>query len=505
MFMIKNEKLDLAILLLISLLLSIYLFFRTYVISSDGASQYIPMAKVFASGLYKEAIGFSGQQPLYSFLIALISPLVSDFEVAGKLISSFFGILVIFPVYFLGKRVFDQKIAFFSAFFLAIHPYFRRFSGDVLKESTYLFFLAIAIWFTLKTVQRGKMYSYLFVPFFSALVYLVRPDGIEILLVVFFYFFFIKKFDLPEKKWAVILLLLLSSVILFLPYLLHLREATGGWTLSKAKSVVGILGWGVTKDEVSFMTKVIYSLKKLNLEIFAIYHPLFIFLLAVGLLRRKSSHFKNEEKFLISFFVLHYLVLFLLILNLTDWKSGERVQGYLLSGRHVLPLLLISIYWVGGGFLNLYHWIYKKIEANNLLNRLESKRKSNIILVTLLILILVIILPKTLKPQRYERLTEKWAGIWIKNQSGRGTMIFTTIPRVAYYADGNCDYIDFKKDKFDKIKASMVEKGAPYLVIRQMDIIDFPNETDSIKKNFIEVIRYEEKGMEKIIIYKRLQ
>jgi hypothetical protein len=125
--------------------------------------------------------------------------------------------------------------------------------------------------------------------------------------------------------------------------------------------------------------------------------------------------------------------------------------------------------------------------------------------VTLLILGLAIVLPKTLKPQRYERMTEKWAGIWIKNQSGQGTMIFTTIPRVAYYADGNCEYIDFKKDKWEKVRASMVEKGASYLVISQRDIIDFPSETGSVEKNFNEVIRYEKKGMEKIIVYKRVQ
>jgi hypothetical protein len=324
-------------------------------------------------------------------------------------------------------------------------------------------------------------------------------------LVVFFYILFIKKFNSPEKKWAIILLLLLSSVILFLPYLLHLKEATGEWALSKAKSIGGLLGWGAMRGEVSYTSKVLYSLKKLNLEILAIYHPLYVLLLAIGLFKRASSYFKNGEKFLISFFVLHYLVLFLLILNLTDWKSGERVQEYLLSGRHVLPLLLISIYWVGEGFMAVYQWIDKKVESHSLLIRLDSKRKSTLVLVTLLILILVIVLPKTLKPQRYERLTEKLAGIWIKNQSGKGMMIFTTIPRVAYYAGGDCEYIDFKKDQWDKVETSMVGKGASYLVIGQRDIIDFPNQTGSIKKNFIEVIRYEKKGMEKIIVYKRVQ
>ena len=83
-----------------------------------------------------------------------------------------------------------------------------------------------------------------------------------------------------------------------------------------------------------------------------------------------------------------------------------------------------------------------------------------------MVLILAIVLPKTLKPQRYERLPEKWAGIWIKSQSGKGMIIFTTVPRVAYYADGNFEYIDFNKDKFDQIKASMAEKKALYLAIR---------------------------------------
>ena len=94
--MVKNEKLDLTLLLLVAILLSIYLFFRTYVISLDGAFQYIPIAKDFASGLYKKALS-QGQQPLYSFFVALLPQWLSDYEMAGKLVSSLFGILMIFP------------------------------------------------------------------------------------------------------------------------------------------------------------------------------------------------------------------------------------------------------------------------------------------------------------------------------------------------------------------------------------------------------------------------
>jgi 4-amino-4-deoxy-L-arabinose transferase-like glycosyltransferase len=430
---------------------------------------------------------------------------VTDFEVAGKWVSSLFGILMIFPIYFLGKRIFDQKIAFLSTLALIIHPYIRRFSADVLKESTYLFFLATAFWFTWKTLNREKAYPFLFIPLFSALAYLVRPDGIEILLVAFFYTLFIKKFIAPGKKGVAILLIILSSVILFLPYLLHLKGVTGGWALSKAKSIGGILGIGVMNEEVSLIHKILFSFKKLNFEIFAIFHPLYIFLLIVGLCKNGFSQFKRGEGFLLSFCILQYIILFLMVLNLTNWSVDEAKQIFMFSGRHVLPLLLISIYWVGEGFLAVYQWIYKRVESHWLLIRLGSERKSKIVLVTLWILILATVLPKTLKPQRYERLPEKWAGIWIKNQSGQRTTIFTGLPRVAFYADGNSASVDLKRDTIDQIRASMVEKDALYLVIEERETANSPEKNEAIKKNFSEVIRYEHKGMEKIIVYKRVQ
>ena len=198
--MFQNERLNLGILVVVSLLLSIYLFFKTYVISMDGAFQYIPMAKIFVSGLLKDAIAYGGQQPLYSFLVAIVSPWVSNFEVAGKLVSSFFGILLIFPVYFLGKQIFNHRIAFLSTLLLLIHPYIRRFSADVLKESTYLFFLVLAILLARNALEKNKMYLYLFIPLLSAIAYLIRPDGVEVLLVIFFYILFIKKFNVSRNK-----------------------------------------------------------------------------------------------------------------------------------------------------------------------------------------------------------------------------------------------------------------------------------------------------------------
>ena len=498
-----NEKINLAILLLVSLLLSIYLFFQTYVISLDGAFQYIPIAKDFASGLLRKALSHN-QQPLYPLIIAFVSRWVSDFELAGRLVSTLFGILMILPVYFLGKRIFDEKVAFYASLFLVVHPYVRRFSADVLKESTYLFFFTTAIWFAWRTIQKEKGYPFLLVPLFSVFAYLIRPDGVEVLLVVFFYVLFVKKFSMTGRKRTAILILLLSSVILLLPYLSYLREVRGEWTFGKAKSIVEMLGLGAMGDAAPLTQRILYGLKRLNLVIFSTFHPLYIFLLIIGLLKKAFSRLKTGEGFLLSFCALHYVVLFLMVMNTTKWGADKIVQADHLSGRHVLPLLLISIYWIGEGFLAIYHWVYKEVESNRLLLRSGSKRKSILIMFSLLILILAIVLPKTLKPQRYGRLPEKWAGIWIKEQFGEGMTIFTTVSRVAYYADGESEYIDLSKNKFDRIQASMVEKKVLYLVIKEKEIIGFPGNAEAMKRDFVELARFEGKGMEKIIVYKRV-
>jgi hypothetical protein len=91
--------------------------------------------------------------------------------------------------------------------------------------------------------------------------------------------------------------------------------------------------------------------------------------------------------------------------------------------------------------------------------------------------------------------------MWIKGQYGKGLTIFTTVHRVAYYADANLENIDLKINTIDEIKTSMIEKRALYLVIRGEEIILFPEE--GIKKDFIELNRFEGKRMETIIVYKR--
>jgi 4-amino-4-deoxy-L-arabinose transferase-like glycosyltransferase len=498
-----DEKLDLGILILISFLLSTYLFFQTYVIAMDGAFQHIPMAKMFATGSFREAINYSGQQPLYAILVSLVYRWAGDFELAARWVSSFFGIIIVFPVYFLASRISDRRVAFLTTLFLVIHPYVRRYSADALKESTYLFFFATAVWFALRAVQREQIRLFLFVPFFSGLAYLARPDGIEPLLAVFFYTIFVERFSVSGKKPRVIFLLFLSSGLLLLPYLLHLREVTGAWTLSKTKGMAAFLGLGMMKEGIPFVDKVLFALKDLNLEIIATVHPLYTFFLVIGFATKIRTGFKRGEGLLVVLWVLHYVVVFLLILNLTDWSANSAERVLFFSGRHALSLLLVSICWIGEGFWTSYQWVLMKAESSSWGRHWDSQRQAVIGWGVLLAITLAIILPKTLKPQRYERLSEKRIGFWIESQSGKGNTVFTTMPRVAYYADGVLEYFDFDKESLDQVHAAMVNKKAYYLVIREEEVKHLNKVAEPIRKSLVEAMRYEKKGMERIIVYRR--
>jgi hypothetical protein len=402
------------------------------------------------------------------------------------------------------KEISDRRIAFLSVLLLAVHPYVRRFSADVLKESTYLFFFTTSLWLILRALRREQLYLFFLVPIVSGLTYLVRPDGVEPLFAVFFYVIFSKKFSISGRKGTMILLLLLSSCILLLPYLVYLRGVTGEWTLSKTKDISELLGLDLIKNGSLLFDHITFSLWQIAREIQVHFLPVLLVLMILGFGKKVSSGFSRADGFLVSLWVIHCAVLFLMMLNLTDWTGDRDSWMPSFSGRHILPLLFISIYWIGEGLVAIHRWLSGKAPSFTRFRHMEPEKRSYVILVILLALVLAIMLPKTLKPQRVEKLPEKWAGIWIKGQSGKGAPVFTTLPRVPYYADGVWEIVDPTKDRLDQVLAAMAKKNATYFVIDGEELERFPELTDPARQDLQEVMRYERKKMDTVIIYKRL-
>lgn len=505
----NNDKRNLFILLLLALSIRIILYPHLHLIAKDGAFQYIPVAKLYAGGEFKEALS-QMQAPLYPFLIALVSKSGLNMESAGRLISLIFSTLTIIPLYFLGKRLFKRSmICFLAGFLFATHPYFVRFSVDVLKEAPYIFFFVTAVWLSYEALSSEKLWLYLLAGITIGFSYLTRADGIEILIIVSLWILFQKISEFRKtykRRIGAFFLLSAFSFVLVVPYLWHIKQTTGEWNLSKKIKLEVLIGpKSFVKEnnvrEVSVIKKytqgfLLFTSKSVNS-----FHPLLLIFLLFGLVKRKTIPYqKREEFFLACFFGIHLFVIYFMSANYSIFREGHIVASSF-SGRHVLPLVVISFFWMSMGIWEarerIYGWIVSKrdgVFSSNLYRR---------VLVVLLAVIALSILPKTLKPQGVDKLGGKIAGIWIKENSGKKvSIIMTNMPQVAYYAMGNP--IKLPKASCKKIISS-AKREADYLVINCRDIEKwYPNlpklcgESDSLKM----VFDYREKRQDRVIVYR---
>ncbi len=491
----------------------VYLYFRIPLISIDGAFQFIPLAKLFAEGNFETALSH-GQLPLYPILIALVSKTGLDFETSGRLVSLIFSLMTIFPLYFLVKKIFNSEIAFIGCMFFAIHPYFARFSVDVLKDPLYFYLFMSSIWLGWEALEENRLYLFLVVGIFGGLTYLTRPDGLEIFLVMVGWILLYRlpqlRRDYVKRIWAISLLC--TSIFLFaVPYIIHIHKTTGRWTISRTKHISVLLGQ--EKDMAQkylgkaanlaekashratnrLLAALIYLLRKSQKT----FHPILGLLLLVGWMARKPITYRKGELYLLSFFILHVIVLYLFLLNYSLWDRGQLVGSHF-SGRHLLPLVILSFSWVGVGFSithdKIANWV--AMRRPNLYSNVHQK-----VFVVLLVIFFVSVLPKTLKIVRSEKIGRREAGIWIKRDMKSKPTIITSMPRVAYYAHGELIHVpSYSLPNLSKI---IEEKKCDYLVFKEEDMKRLGNGFfNSIESQGWKKV-YRVDGREKIFIFKR--
>ena len=491
----------------------VYLYLSMPVISLDGAFQFIPLSRLFAEGNLNAALSH-GQLPLYPLLIALLSKTGLDFETSGRLISLAISLMTVFPLYFLGKKIFNTKIAFIGCIFFAIHPYFARFSVDVLKDPLYVFLFISSVWLGWEALEEEKLYLFLVVGFFAGFTYLTRPDGLEIFLVMVSWISLSHlrqlRRDFTRRIWA-IALLFISIFILAVPYIMYIHETTGRWTISRTKHVSALFGqekdmpqkyFGKAADlakETSHGSsrKVFTPLTHLLRKSQNIFHPILGLLLLFGWIARKPIPYRKGEFYLLSFFVLHAIVLYLFLLQYSLWNRGQLVESHF-SDRHFLPLVALSLSWMGMGFFIIYDKIANWIEMRRPCQLPNIHQK---VFVLLIIILFASILPKTLKGVRSEKIGRKEAGLWIKGDMKTKPTIITSMPRVAYYSNGDLIYVPMCS--LSDLSKIVLEKRCDYLVYNEKDMQFFNNDFfDTIRSlGWKKVHRID--GCEKIFIFKR--
>lgn len=449
------------IILLLAFSLRFVLILGPEVIHSDGA-EYIRHAKEVSAGNWMG--GASG--PVYPVLISFASLFMKDYELAGILVSVIFGSLLVLPVFYLGKVIFNEKVGILSALLSTVHPFLYDFSGSVLTESTYYFLLTTSVLFGWEAFKKGKVHSVSLFGLFSTLTFLTKPEGIG-LIPVFSFWILLMNPSQGRRPWIKRIGIFILAVFCFLlfssPYLISLKKELGKWRISKKASVtIEAFSKGETGAPVQRETEGL----KINVESFfrnpfpllgevglgfliSLYkfqqaiHPI-LFVLAIfgwiGILRNRScSDVKG------SFYLFSHHIFFL----------GCVLPFFGANRRYVSQMVAISLPWAAFGCLEMMGWVSKWFKKEG------SEKKVSFILFFALLCGLFIQGIVRYSPDG--RLIRKEAGLWMKENLPRGTKIMSRLPQEAFYSE--LGWAEIRGKNYEEVLKTARSIGVQYLVI----------------------------------------
>lgn len=299
--------------------------------------------------------------PLFHFAAALLYKIFSIIslnfaEISLKLVSPIFGTLTVIVAYIIARKLFDEKIVFYSMIFLNFVPVFLDYSIFGYTDSTTAFFSVLAIYlmlndkYILSSVSLGfailSKYNAVFVlPMLLYLAYKISNNKRERnirMLVVFFLPLLI------SSVW-----LLRNFILLGNPFWPYLNGIFGGVDIGISfntlnfKSLLSFNSYsraylelfGVPNGNIALISFYNVPFIKYLLFIWAIGTLIFIYPFIMGFFckgkNKDTGYFLNSTYIL---FLSHLFMLFIYLLN-TRWFGA----------RLLLPIVpFIGIVWARG-------------------------------------------------------------------------------------------------------------------------------------------------------------
>lgn len=455
------------------------------VIRNDG-TEYIRSARQILSG------DWSGGKapPLYPLLIAFFHFVTPNDEMAGIWVSVIFGTLIVLPIFFLGKDIFNEKVGIVGALMGAVHPFLYAFSGSVMTETTYCFFLASATLFGWKTFSDARFLSIILFSLFTTLAYLTRPEAVGFLFIFCNWILWINPPGGRRpwmKRLGISFLALFCFIVFASPYLIQIKRESGKWGISQKVSISpGSLSGDQEIPTIEKMRKTrefplttiiknpLSAIKKIGTGMFISlykfqqgFHP-FLLLLAIGgvihILKEKTPCSLKGN-----FYLMSYLIFFF----------GFVFPFFLILRRYASQMIPIALPWASVGFWAVIDWIYKRQSWK------VSKRL--FMTVSLLIILMGLFIQGSLAHNRDFRFIQRDAGLWMKEYLPEKGKIMSSMPQEAFYAEFPWTHMPPKS--YEVILREARSQRVRYLVIDEKIEKDSPGFLGKITKDDLTLIR----------------
>lgn len=181
--------------------------------------------KVFLPINFKEFGDY--RLPAYIYLSLLPIKIFGLSEFSIRLLSALFGVFSIVILYFLVKKILDEKKALFASLLLAISPWSIGLSRVALEPNIAITFFLLSLLFIFYFLynKKKKYFLYLSILFFSLTFYTYSAYTLFTPLVILIIIYFYRKIFLSMKKEILISFLLF--IFLFLPLIINSKLTAG--------------------------------------------------------------------------------------------------------------------------------------------------------------------------------------------------------------------------------------------------------------------------------------
>jgi 4-amino-4-deoxy-L-arabinose transferase-like glycosyltransferase len=471
---IFNQRMVLPLILILALALRLYYaVFLVGSVDTEGI-EYARLAENLLAGHGYVGLATPGKElmfpPLFPILIAAVTLITHQSEIAGRAISVIMGTLLVVPVYLIAHKMYGRRSAQLAGLLVAVHPTLANISASVYCESTYFTLIMTAVYFALNSATLTRWWHFAACGTALGLSYLVRPEAAAFpVLFILLMAWKVRSAD-RERLWRTLrgcLLLAATFTVFAAPYIVWLSMQIGGLHFEGK----GELNYAIAaamergQTEQSAMYGIDHDLHgtgvwmKTNLDVIRSvrFDPKIIFsIFSDNTVHNISAaaDIVDDGKFLGSPILWGLVVLGLFGRR---WREGTRAaQPYLfivvaipllasitishlqLQARYFLPFLPVMIIWAVNGLSHLCHWVTVGLK-NNCWNVATSRRVARVV-ASVIIGMLLLVSAAGIEDDPFLRafgrnsLPVKVAGEWLHSFAPGPITVMDASAVLAYHA-----------------------------------------------------------------------
>ena len=454
----RRDWLLLVLLLLLTFGMRVWQVKTSEVVARDSIG-YVHYAWQLEHDNWRTVIPGTYHHPGYPLAVLAVStvvrqvhsgPLPDVMETSAQIASSFASILLVIPMFFLGRTLFDRRVGFWATLLFQCLPASGRVLADGLSESQFLLFAAIALWLGVVAFNRRSPWRFAGVGLFGALAYLTRPEGGLIVAATGLVLVALQLRSTTRRSWgnfaASTFGLCAVALLLAAPFMILVRGVTTSNTginvlpvlaaehstndrptavdsrvpvmgVAQSPAVLAVWFGGRPGDTSQADDRRLWALTTLldvlcKLFFYALWLPM---LLALWI-------YRDRFRLFVGCWVLAFVSLALLpVLYRVAMKMGY------LSDRHALLILCCGSYWTVAGL----NWLGERCAA---LVARSHWVQPQLWACTLAALACVAGLVRTLEPMHNERTGFREAGYWLAEHAQPGDFIDDPYAWASYYA-----------------------------------------------------------------------